>query len=82
MDQLISRSSDIGFNLPVFFGFMNKNDVGIGKAAVDYELLKKLIHEQVLKSQTLSIIMDWEERVLLSAVQASNNLLAFSTTLM
>lgn len=74
--ELISRAPDIGFNLPVFFGFMDKNEVGIGQADsdIDYELLGNLINEQVSKSQSLSIVMNWEERILLAAAQASNSL--------
>ncbi|NWB67843.1 hypothetical protein [Pseudomonas sp. I8001] len=74
--ELISRAPDIGFNLPVFFGFMDKNKVGIGhpELEVDYELFGKLIYGEISKSQSLSIIMNWEERILLAATQASNNL--------
>jgi hypothetical protein len=74
--ELISRAPDIGFNLPVFFGFMDKNKVGIGaaEADVDYELFAKLIYQEVAKSQSLSIVMNWEERILLAATQASNSL--------
>lgn len=55
---------------------MDKNKVGIGdpEAEVDYELLGKLIYEEVSKSQSLSIVMNWEERILLAATQASNSL--------
>jgi len=74
--ELTSRAADIGFNLPVFFGFMDKNQVGIGQpdGEIDYELLGNLINEQVSKSQSLSIVMNWEERILLAAAQASNSL--------
>lgn len=76
VSELISRSQDIGFNLPVFFGFMDKNKVGIGQSdtEINYELLRDLIREQVAKSQSLSVVMDWEERILSAATQASNSL--------
>lgn len=76
VNELISRAKDIGFNLPVFFGFMDKNQVGIGQSDpdIDYELFGNLINEQISKSQSLSIVMNWEERILLAATQASNNL--------
>lgn len=74
--ELTSRAEDIGFNLPVFFGFMDKNQVGIGQpdSEIDYELLGNLINDQVSKSHSLSIVMNWEERILLAATQASNSL--------
>ncbi|PUB39616.1 hypothetical protein [Pseudomonas sp. GV047] len=76
VSELMSRAPDIGFNLPVFFGFMDKNKVGIGaaEADIDYELFAKLIYGEVAKSQSLSIVMNWEERILLAATQASNSL--------
>ncbi|MBK5551856.1 hypothetical protein JFU49_16465 [Pseudomonas sp. TH03] len=74
--ELISRAPDIGFNLPVFFGFMDKNKVGIGQqdGEVDYDLFRNLIQIEVSKSESLSVVMDWEERILLAATQASNGL--------
>jgi len=76
--QLNSRAKDIGFKLPVFFGFMDKKSIGIHPGSdaneVDYEKLRNLICEQVNKSPALKIVMDWEERVLLSAARASNSL--------
>ncbi|NWB98316.1 hypothetical protein HX882_20660 [Pseudomonas gingeri] len=82
VQELTSRAPDIGFNLPVFFGFMDKNKVGIGQqdAEVDYDLFGRLINEQVSKSPSLSIIMNWEERVLLAATQASNSLFQVITS--
>lgn len=76
VSELVSRANDIGFNLPIFFGFMDKTQVGIGQSdtEVDYELLDNLINEQISKSQSLSIVMNWEERILLAAAQASNSL--------
>lgn len=76
--QLSSRANDIGFKLPVFFGFMDKKSIGIHPGGdaneVDYEKLRGLIREQVDKSPALKVVMDWEERVLLSAARASNSL--------
>ncbi|MCL9657440.1 hypothetical protein L2088_22265 [Pseudomonas protegens] len=76
--QLSSRSKDIGFKLPVFFGFMDKKAIGIQPGQdshdVDYDSLRDLIREQVEKSPALKAVMDWEERVLLSAARASNSL--------
>lgn len=76
--QLNSRAGDIKFKLPVFFGFMDKKSIGIqpGQEShdVDYDRLRDLIREQVERSPALKAVMDWEERVLLSAARASNSL--------
>lgn len=78
VSQLSSRSQDIGFKLPVFFGFMDKKSIGIQPGQdsydVDYDRLRDLIREQVDKAPALKAVMDWEERVLLSAARASNSL--------
>ncbi|MCU1720225.1 hypothetical protein [Pseudomonas sp. 5P_5.1_Bac1] len=85
VQNLIDRADDLGIQLPVFFGFIDKKNVLTGfddyAEEVDddnQEIFKNLIFSEIEKCPILKAVMEWEERAFLAANFATNSLFKLS----
>jgi hypothetical protein len=85
VQTLKDRADDLGIQLPVFFGFIDKNTVltDLDDEAEEVEEttpdnFKNLILAEVAKCPTLRAVMEWEERAFLAANSVSNSLFKIS----
>jgi hypothetical protein len=81
VQTLKDRAQDLGIQLPVFFGFIDKNAVltDLDDEAEEVEEttpnnFRNLILAEIAKCPTLRAVMEWEERAFLAANAVSNSL--------
>ncbi|PQP00066.1 hypothetical protein C5612_24280 [Pseudomonas frederiksbergensis] len=85
VQTLKDRAQDLGIQLPVFFGFIDKKAVltDLDDEAEEVEEttpnnFRNLILAEIAKCPTLRAVMEWEERAFLAANSVSNSLFKIS----